>query len=392
MLEEDHRLFACRYCRVNSYLTTDSYFRYILPDTAPKGAALTYFPYWRFKGMLFSLTPTGIAKRFMDVSHKAVESNDFPVSLGFRSQTQTLRFVTPGTQGTFLKPTFPFNRVMETLKKRFAVGLKGPILHQAHIGETVSMIYSPFYGDTGLKDGLTNEPISGNALSAADRSSFPSQHPSGEIHFIPTLCPGCGWDLTGSRDSLVLSCKNCETLWRSVKRKLKPVKVAFLPQAGEPVIFLPFWRIKTDISGIKLDSYEDLARLANLPKVVQKGWDKIGFRFWCPGFKVRPQNFFRIASSVTVYQPTDSLKSGIPEGRLFSVNLPVEEALESLTLNLANFVRPRRMVVDKLNTIKIRPISFILIYLPFTVGPQEYIQESIGLAINKNMIRLGENL
>ena len=91
-LEETDRLFECGYCRVKSYLTVPDYFRYTLPHHAPAGKELIYFPYWRFKGMLFSCLKKNIDMRFLDVSHQALGSVHFPVNIGFRGQTQKLRF------------------------------------------------------------------------------------------------------------------------------------------------------------------------------------------------------------------------------------------------------------------------------------------------------------
>ena len=75
VLDETDRLFFCEYCRVKSYLITKDYFRYTLPSKAPENKKLLYFPYWRFKGMLFSCVSNGVRQKFIDVSHQAVNPN-----------------------------------------------------------------------------------------------------------------------------------------------------------------------------------------------------------------------------------------------------------------------------------------------------------------------------
>ena len=35
------------------------------------------------------------------------------------------------------------------------------------------------------------------------------------LTFLATLCPKCGWTLNGQRDSVVLTCSNCETAWEA---------------------------------------------------------------------------------------------------------------------------------------------------------------------------------
>ena len=76
----------------------------MLPNAAPKNKNLVFFPYWRFKGMLFSCVESGIKHRFIDASHQAVESGYFPISVGLRSQALKLNFVVPESRGYFLKP------------------------------------------------------------------------------------------------------------------------------------------------------------------------------------------------------------------------------------------------------------------------------------------------
>jgi hypothetical protein len=144
-LEETDRLFHCEFCRVKSFLLEKDFFRYTLPNNVPPGKTLFFFPYWRFKGMFFSCTPGGIQHRFMDLSHQAIRSGMFPVSVGLRSQALKLRFVSPDMEGRFLTPTMPIDQAMDIFDSRYANGLPQPMLHQSHIGESLSLIYSPFY-------------------------------------------------------------------------------------------------------------------------------------------------------------------------------------------------------------------------------------------------------
>jgi hypothetical protein len=110
-MEETDRLFTCEFCRVKSYLVAKDVFRYLFSSQAPESKNLLYFPYWRFKGMLFSCAGNGVVHKFVDVSHQAVLSPLFPVSLGLRSQALKLKFVKRETAGRFLKPTQSFEQV-----------------------------------------------------------------------------------------------------------------------------------------------------------------------------------------------------------------------------------------------------------------------------------------
>jgi hypothetical protein len=392
ILKETDRLFACQYCRVNSYLMPDGFFCYLLPHPPDTNKDIVYFPYWRFKGMLFFCGPSGVNNRFIDVSHQAIDAPIFPVSVGVRSQAMKLRFATADMDGRFLAPRQTFDKFLSTFQERFGKSLPKPILHQANIGETLSIIYSPFYLTDKLHDAVIDKPVSARLPENFDIDNFSGDRPQWQIRFVPTLCPNCGWDLSGEPEALVLGCKNCNTVWYPVGQRLKKLKFAQLPGKFERTIFLPFWRIKADISGINLDTYADLITAANLPRVVQKAWHDIPFRFWIPAFKVRPQVFLHLAAHTTLSQPRQKLTSELPEARIYPTTLPIEEAIECLTITLANFMKPRRTLWERFSDIQIDAKSFSLVFLPFDEGHHEYIQPDFQLTINKNVLALSNNL
>lgn len=392
VLEETDRLFSCKYCRVRSYLLPKDVFRYMLPSSAPENKDLVFFPYWRFKGMLFSCVESGIKHRFIDASHQAVESPYFPISVGLRSQAMRLRFITPETPGYFLKPTLPFKNMVETFSQRFGRSLPDPVFHQAHIGETMSIIYSPFYANDKLYDAILNRPFGSMLPADFDTMLLSGGRPEWRIQFAPALCPACGWDLHGQRNALVLTCKNCNSAWRPAGNRLKSLKFAFIPTKEDNVLYLPFWRIKADISGIELHSYADLVKIANLPKAVQKDWHYIEFHFWSLAFKVKPQVFLRLSRSLTLLQHHDKLIRKLPDVRLYPVTLPVKEAFQILSISLANFVKPQKEVMHILPDLKIKPKSYLLVYIPFIEKHHEYIQPELNLTLNKNQLALASNL
>jgi hypothetical protein len=313
----------------------DDYFRYLLPHSPDDNKKIVYFPYWRFKGMLFFCGPSGIQNRFVDVSHRAIDASIFPVSVGLRTQAMKLRFATADAKGRFLKPRQSFDKFLSTFQERFAQSLPKPILHQSNIGETLSMIYSPFYLTDRLYDAILSKPISTKLPQNFNIDNFSEEHPRGYIRFVSTLCPNCGWNLEGERDALVLACNNCNSIWYPVGKRLKQLKFAQLPGRKDSTIYLPFWRIKADISGINLHSYADLITVGNLPKIVQNDWKEIPFRFWTPAFKVRPKIFLHLATQTTLSQPGEKLISELPNARIYPTTLPIKEAVESLKITLA---------------------------------------------------------
>ena len=390
-MEETDRLFACKFCRVKSYLEATDVFRYILPSKAPDSEELLYFPYWRFKGMLFSCAGNGVRHKFIDVSHQAISSHIFPVSLGLRSQALKLKFVTPDTQGRFLKPTQSLARIEQNFDERFDKTLPKPVLHHAHIGETISLIYAPYYFENRLYDGVLNSPISSTGAADFDVDQLPSEKPHWRIHFMATLCPNCGWDLDGERDSLVLLCKNCTSAWYPVGNRLKQIKFAKQKTAEKEAIYLPFWRIRPRIKGLALETYTDLIKVANIPKVVQPGWDDIGFRFWVPAFKVRPKIFMQLSKNMTLAQLQTKVALELPEKRHYCINLPVTEANQSLKVSLASFLKPNNRLIDILPKVDITARSFVLVYVPFIEKHNQYVQPDLQFAINKNILTLSEH-
>ena len=343
--------------------------------------------------MLFFCGPTDIQERFVDISQQAITTPHFPFSVGVRSQAMKIRFVTPDTEGRFLKPTLDYQKIFGNFEQRFGKSLPKPIIHQSHIGETLSLIYSPFFvKKSRLYDAILDQPVSNGLPENLNIDEFAAIDPRGHIRFVSTLCPNCGWDLEGERDALVLRCKNCNSTWYPVGKKLKQLKFAHIAGQGEHTSYLPFWRIRAEISGIELKSYADLIKIANLPRAVQNSWHDIAFRFWIPAFKVRPRIFLRLASQATIVQPQDELIPQLPKNRIHISNLPVEEAIESLKLTLASFMKPRKTLSEKLPDIKVAAKSFTLIFLPFNEGPHEFIQPSYNIAINKKVMALSKNL
>lgn len=397
VLEETDHLFECGFCRVKSYLLSSVY-HYLLPHSAPEGKELLYFPYWRFKGMLFSCTIEGIKHRIVDVSHQGIPSPYFPVSVGLRSQTQKLRFVSPETKGLFLRPRLPHEEVMQIIEERFSENLPRPIYEQSFVGENLSILYSPFYVDTKVHDAVLNRPVSSKLPDDIDISSLPGGPSDWRVRFIAAQCPECGWDLEGERDSLALHCANCNNVWQSGKGKFMKLSFGHIPEnavgteTAAEVIYLPFWRIRAEVTGFTLDTYADLVKLANLPKVVQEEWQAQGFRFWAPAFKIRPENFLRFSRNLTLSQPQEEVVKKLPEVPFHPVTLSIMEAVESLKLTLASFVKPQRTMLPEIPHTQITPKSFVLIYIPFRVKGHELTQPAYRLRLNKNLLSYAKNL
>jgi hypothetical protein len=364
----------------------------VLPHAAPQHEELLFFPYWRFKGMLFFCLEEGVRHRFLDLSHPAVDAAVFPGSLGLRSQALKLRFVTPGLEGRFIAPGLKMNEALQRLEARFSSGFSGKAYCRSHVGESLSLIYAPFYVQRRLYDAVLNLPVSGLLDDRPDPRDLPSGPAGDHIRFIATICPHCGADLEGERDSLALVCKNCDSLWTGRNGGLRRLPFGVLKAEHRPDRYLPFWRIEADVGGMALRSLADLVRAANLPRRVDPAMEAESFCFWAMGFKLRPQAFLRLATLATLAQPRGNPIAGFPGGRLHPVTLSLSEAVQSVRVILANFIKPRRLMITRLPQVTITPKRLKLVYLPFEESRHDLVHPGLGLAVNKAMLETAGNL
>jgi hypothetical protein len=311
--------------------------------------------------------------------------------MGLRAQAMRLSFVSSGGSGRFLKPALSKEEMLTRLENRFELeSPRGRLHYHAHVGDVFSLIYAPFYVGTRVVDAVLNRPVSG-PLPDAFCDKFPVSDPSErQLQFLSALCPTCGWNLSGKRNAVVLTCTNCDTAWQPIGGSLKPVPVGFLPD-DKADLFLPYWRIAADVSGISLGSYADLVRLANLPRVVQKGWEDMPFYFWSLGFRLSPKAFLTQSVYINLTQSQEKPVAGNPRGQLYPTTLPVTEAMDTLKISLAGMVRPAETRFPQLPQIQIKPLRFSLVYVPFHSGHHEWLQPKFNIAINKKLLSLTDH-
>jgi len=396
-LEETDRLFACSYCRVRLYLLSKDYFRYYLPPRNSQSKEILFVPYWRFKGLAFFCNRNEVTYRVNDLSYLASQHSFLPRSLGFRPQVFKLRFLSNEIGARFFPLQLPLKSVMGTVERHLhsldEPGSPGPVFYKAYLGETVSLIYSPLFiqGDM-FHDAILGKPVASIPKNFVD-DLFPSdQLKDCEIRFVPTLCPHCGWDLSGERDSAVLFCKNCDSAWTASGTGLKPLDFGIIPSKEEGVLHLPFWRMKAHIDGLRLQSFADLLRLANVPRLPKEEWEGLDFYFWSPAFKVPPELFLRLSQGMTISQPQGEFEKEFSKATLYPVTFPLGEAEESIQVTIANFAMNKKTLLQKLNGIHIRLDQSLLVYLPFIPVGQELIESQTKFCIHKNALKLGRTL
>jgi hypothetical protein len=366
---------------------------------APRDTSLEdvlFVPYWRFKGMVFSLDEQGVAQRLVDSNLLALRSRGFPFSLGIRPQVLRLKPITPGIGGKFLNPDFQFqgyhmNRENVPGVRWSSAGRRAP-LFKAFIGEMVSLIYAPFYINDGrLFDAVLDCPASQFPEEPPDDLPY-SQELESKTRFLPMLCPSCGWDLEGEKNALVVLCKNCDSAWQASRGSLENLDFSFMPTNNDTALHLPFWRIRARISGLKLNSHADLVRFANLPKAIQSAWEEHPMTFWIPAFKIQPLLFLRLARIFTVSQPSRDSEKNIGQSPRHSVALPLSEAVESVKVLIISLGVQKESIFAKLSEAAISPDEFSLVYVPFICRGTELIHPEMQVSMSANALNWGKLL
>ncbi|PKP47445.1 MAG: hypothetical protein CVT95_05645, partial [Bacteroidetes bacterium HGW-Bacteroidetes-12] len=119
--------------------------------------------------------------------------------------------------------------------------------HNACIGEVVSLIYSPiFIQHNTIFDAILNRPIATEVGERGDGDFSFEEKQNWGIRFLSTLCPNCGWDLIAEKESCVLICSNCNSLWEASGETLRRIEFGVISEKDgrDDVAYLPFWRMK----------------------------------------------------------------------------------------------------------------------------------------------------
>jgi DNA-directed RNA polymerase subunit RPC12/RpoP len=387
-LEETDRIFSCPFCQVRLFIHSSGPFRYHLKPRVTHQGTLIYIPYWRFRGNAFVLGQKSTTHKILDSSLLAVDNHTLPPSLGLRSQAMQLYFVEPATEGLFLPagiPSADFKaQLLRTLPGMPAQ--TGPAL-TACVGDTLSLIYQPVFQNHELVDGITGEHLGPASIDAQEAGKAGSH-----LRFASTLCPRCGWDLIGDRQSLIQTCPHCDTAWEPGPEHAEQVTPHFLPTREKPDIYLPFWNLRVRTGGFRLQTWADLIRLTNLPRALLPWMESTAFSFRIPAFKIRPELFLNLGAQVSLYQPHAPELETLPRVPLHPVTLPKEEAFQAVPVILGRLAPARKNLFPRIQGGKLRPGEASIEYLPFVEGPREFVQPEMNMAIQKKALHWSTRL
>ena len=107
---------------------------------------------------------------------------------------------------------------------------------------------------------------------------------------------------------------------------------------------------------------------------------------------MRPGVLLRLARALTLAPPTMALEAKLPKQAVHTANLPVSEALDTIKINLAGFLRPARRVPALLPSIAVEAQKYLLVLLPFKRRHHDLVYPDLNLAIRQAHLRLAANL
>ena len=334
--------------------------------------------------MQFMVNDNNVTHKFLDTSFLALNHKIAPPTMGFRTQTLKLRFATSEIKGTFLKDNYSYRDAFDIAED------KSPVkFHNAFIGETVSKIYAPFYIKNDLLyDGILNRKVCKVNKDTEALLHGKDSNKDWELKFMSALCPECGGDLSGSRSSAALTCTNCNSCWHPKGGIMNKVEHEVHVCGEENTHYLPFWKLRVGISGIKIDSLADLIRTANFPRAIMPWMEDKKLYFYSPAFHARPRIYLRLSKQLTMIQPEGEHKVAIPQSPACAVSLDDKEAFETVKVTLANMTAVKRNVFPLLPGMKVTPYQAVLVYMPFIERGNEYIHPEHKFSIQRNAIRM----
>lgn len=399
LLQEDDRIVQCEYCDVHNYMVHRQLPRFLLPARLPSHVSrerLFYAPYLRFKGTIFYCQKNKVHNKIIDTTRIGFSTRNLPVSLGLRPQAMNVRQVTGDVGGLFVRQSIKARTIFTDAAKLsvlFTKDKKNPVIHRAFIGETVSRVYLPLYVYHGnLYDGVNHSKIGPSSLMDSFAATTVSASPEWEPAFLSTICPACGATMKGSRDSLVMTCKNCETLWQEREGVFRQLDFGVVESTTGDGVYLPFWHIEPEVAGCALSTLADFLELTNQPVVVRKAHRDKKLAFIVPAFKVNPNTFLNSSKNFTSVQLAFNRMTAKPVADSYPVTLPHKEAVQALKVVLAGAAVSPKKVFGVLEKLDFRVTAQQLLYLPFQWVGHDVRQEQTGFSFSSASLRFGRSM
>jgi len=395
-MKESDRLSKCAFCGVQNYIVESELFRFVLPDKIPdhiNDEDIIYFPYLRFKGAIYTCQGNNLEYKMLDTTYQGISDRLMAPSLGLRPQAMQVNLIDRRMSGRFLKRKETKRAVFKRaalMARAFSDVPNTVPYHRAFIGETISCVYLPLYIENGMVyDGILNVKLGKAEPWLEDEKNSRRFREEWEADFLATICPRCGATMQGQSDGIVMQCYNCESCCMQKNGKFVPVPYELIHSSLDNIVYLPFWRILLEATGINMRSLADLLTVTNQPIVVNRSHQEKKLEFWIPALNLRPKIFLSLAKNATLSQ----LK--FPEGEkrmarpLYPVTLPLSEALQVLKTLLAETTLHRKEVLPKLPNLNFTVKQTSLTYLPFEDTGHDLVQTHSALSVASSVVKSG---
>lgn len=349
--------------------------------------------------MAFSfLLPEG-KNRFVDATFLAAGIPALPPYLGLQARAFKLRFLSLARKGRIIQPQRPLDHFLPlmTEENEAPPGLQDseipPLFRQAFIGETISLVYAPIFFKEGVAyDGLGHRPL--GRAEEADFEKLPASLPEGfrQVSFLPVICPYCGADLQGEKDTQVLLCRNCDRAWDYSRKELRQITFGTMKSGNEgPFFYLPFWRIKTEIKGWPSKIRRPFSRLNLIPRLSSDKTSPEEDYYWFPAFKLSPSLFLTVSKAINLRQLSEySLLETLPKGQYYPVTLSGDQAKEGLTVLMADFLKTHPL--PRTSQIAVETSDHLLVFIPFHLQGNELVHQGLRLGISRTALHFGRFL
>lgn len=407
-LEAGDPLLSCSFCKTSLYMVPKGPLRYTLPIkddlTTRREGRLLYFPYWRFRGLKYKVFDQRQVKgSLLDTTVTAFSGIDTGSSLGIHPQVVTLNLAVNGNH--LIPPQRNAKEALCIAEKRLLQFEEDTAFFERFIGETQCLIYAPFiltefprrerYVLKGVWGICPEQEIDKSEITAMLKAlDGPSQQ--GPLHFLPLICPECGYNLPAVSGAVALLCQNCSRAWWVRRGRFSPLAYGALKisASSKDLSFLPFWHLTMGLSGLPIKSRADLRLSVISYQNPPEAWSREAVQILIPAFKLSPRLFLRVAGNMSL-APIDLSQGdqGLKPGqRTEPVRLPLEEAAQAVKVILSDLLKRHRKLYSLIPKTRLRLRHTRLVYLPFKLQGREFVDLCSGQAIPANAIELGKSI
>jgi hypothetical protein len=376
-MEENDHLFSCPYCGVRHAVISPEVPSYVFEKRFKRGS-LFLIPYLRFKGNILTCREDAVISRIVDVSARAVPLDQAPLSLGMRAQSVRISFAPQVSDAHYLGSALEISNILDRAVKSIQEKDNSIVFHRAFLGEAISRVYLPLSIDGEvLIDGLSGKELGTLTGGSESLNKWITEEAPERPRLVPALCPECGSDLTGEGKSLVFVCSHCSAIWETAPEGLRRTQGFFAECTRRGSLNLPFWRIEAGISVAGHPTGRDLPELLTI---------------WTPAFKIRPDQFLRLARRLTSSPVYIKLTQEKDSAGLFPVMLPRREAVQAAKAVLYECSVRKKIIGPLLSRMQVIPKAIDLCYLPFDQSGYDLLCLCLPLAVNRNALKFGRCL